>query len=264
MSSNKQRSWVALTLAAILSGSLVVYNWNQAPKHATISTPSPRANTIPEDTLLQLKASARETAQQRLSFLPMPTASDELEGVPRESLQIMISSYRAMLAAQGLYNQHDTREKLIEQILQTPHGIEIASRALTDPQFAKRAFGELQAEARFFSVQVLRSVAFAGNTQHLSAAAMSIAQSLSNSRSMAQAIDAGRSADLRELVHAYIDLEGTESLAGGDAKIVQAIGYSAELSNDVKQIYDEAIFVRLNHEFGREKAAAITASLLDG
>lgn len=218
----------------------------------------------PEAALRRLEAIAAETTRQRLAHMPEPPPPPPLAGFPHEALRTSLTTYREMLAAQGLFNQQATRKQLMAQLLKSPHGVGIAAQSVREPAFARQAFGDFQAEARYFSIQVLREAALQGNEQHLLQSAGAVAQSLAAVSTGNNDLELGRSADLRELIHAYIDVKGTEAFASGDVRLMSVLGYASTLPANVKSIYDETLFMRLRHEYGRESASAIVGTLLDG
>ncbi|AKQ67125.1 hypothetical protein A176_004037 [Myxococcus hansupus] len=213
----------------------------------------------------RLEARAAEIAKQRLVELPPPVAVPEfVGGFPREAVALLTESYREMLSVQGLYNQNAVRQRQVARILESRHGAEIASRAISDTAFAKEAFGDFQAESRFYSIDVLRTAAKKGDERWLLRSADALARELTLTGGGGAALDEGRSTDLRDLMHAYIDVKGVQSLANGESALLRSLGYSPGMPAPVKRIYDDVLFLRLKALHGREQAASMTAALLEG
>lgn len=263
MSNRKKRYLgIALITASVIAS---VHTLSRKPHtEQRAAEKSPQNAAALKRALAQLEAISTETARQRLANMQPAPVPKPAGRIPREALGAMQTSYREMLAVQGLYNQNTARRQLVDQILKSPYGLEIASKSLVDPGFVRTTFGDLQAEARVFSIQVLKEAARQGNEQHLTQSADAISAALARTSSASKELDTGRSADLRDLVRAYIDVKGTEAFASGDARLVKALGYDKALPADVKGIYDEAVFVRLKREYGRESAVAMTSALLEG
>lgn len=253
--------WVVLAGLALVT-SIGLYSWPWGSEPPVVPAPLAPPRPVPAETIARLEAHAVKTAQQRLEAMPAPVVPQLVGGFPREAVVAVLEGYREMLAVQGLYNQRLVRERQVAHILESPQGAEIASKALADPDFAREAFGDFQAEARFFSVEVLKTAAQKGEERWLLRSADAIAQELSRADDGRTLIDKGRATDLHDLVHAYLDVRGEQTLADGDPQLVRALGFSPTLSDDVKRIYDEIVFLRLKSRFGRERAAEMTATLL--
>jgi hypothetical protein len=213
-----------------------------------------------------VERNAANTARQRLARMSAPPVlAKTVGGFSQKEIAMVAQAYRDMLSVQGLYNQKASREQLVGHVLQSARGVEIASRALTDPSFAWEAFHEFQAEARFFSIEVLKTAARNGNKEVLLHCVRAMAHQLAQmEEDEDQPLDEGRVADLRDLLLAAIDTRGVDAFSSGDPRLVEEMGYSPRLPSRVKAIYDDVLFIRLKRQFGRERAAAITARLLEG
>ncbi len=222
-----------------------------------------RTPLIPEQAFARLNEGVAGLVQQRLEKIPNPVVPGSVGGFSQESLEKALGSYREMLAYQGLYNQKVERARLMDELLASPDGTGIAEKTLTDFAFTKEAFGELQAEARYFSIEVLKKAARQGNDEPLMRTASRLAGQLSLLGESSEDFKRGRGEDLYDLIAAYIEVVGVESLATADAKAFQRLGYSPGLPPQIKKTYDDALFFRLNVRFGRTRAVAITSSLLD-
>jgi len=223
------------------------------------------ARGLPKEVAEKLEAKAEELARQRLAAMPTaPVPTEQVGGFSREHLSAQLEQYREMLSVQGLYNQNVKRKKAVERILASPQGAEIAARAIADEAFAHEAFGEMQAEARFFSIEVVKTAAKRGDDRYLLGSVDTIARELTAVGGMGQELNKGRTTDLRDLMHAFIDVKGVKSMAEGDPSLVRSLGYSSAMPESVKRIYDEVVFLRLKAQYGRERAAQMTAALLEG
>ncbi|WP_232293666.1 hypothetical protein [Stigmatella aurantiaca] len=264
MSDRKLGRWGLISVAAaVLGASLMLPLLPDAssPQEPSVQDAPPATLRAQNEALLEAKAA--DISRQRLAKLPEPEVPDVVGGFSREAVGGVLSRYREMLSVQGLYNQNVTRERLVNQILDSPQGADIASKALTDPAFAQEAFRDFQAEARVFSIEVLKAAAARGQEHYLVRATEAISQELSRSGDGSGTLDKGRSSDLRDLVHSFVDVKGLDAFAQGDVRPVQALGFSSTMPTRVKLIYDEVLFLRLKQQFGRERAAEMTAALLD-
>ncbi|MFY0582273.1 hypothetical protein ACN28S_55555 [Cystobacter fuscus] len=214
--------------------------------------------------MAQMEVKATATARERLARIPEPVIPQEVGGFSREDIAKASVSFREMLSVQGLYNQRTARERIVDGILASPRGADIASKTLTDPAFAREAFGDMQAEARVFSIEVLKAAATRGQDGPLVRSAEAVAQQLSQSDDGVAPLDAGRSADLRDMVRAVIEVKGVQAFSDGNPRLVREMGYASTLSPRVKSVYDDMLFAYLKHQYGRERATEMTAALLDG
>lgn len=222
------------------------------------------AKGLPKNVAAKLEAKAEEVARQRLEVMPaLPVVPQQIGGFPREVLMTQLERYREMLSVQGLYNQNVVRKKLVASILETPQGAEVAARTIADEAFAHEAFGEMQAEARFFSIEVVKTAAKRGEERYLLGSAESISRELSAAGSLGGELNKGRVTDLSDLMHSFIDVKGVKSMADGDPGLVRSLGYSASMPESVKIIYDDVVFLRLKAQYGRERATQMTAALLE-
>ncbi|MDY7232921.1 hypothetical protein [Hyalangium rubrum] len=220
------------------------------------------ATGIPAQARARLDGKATELAQQRLEQLPNPAVQDSIGGFSKQDLEQVLGSYREMKAVQGLYNQRVERERHVKKILESPHGVAIASKSLTDFTFAQEAFGEFQAEARYFSIDVLKATSSQGNHEPLMSTASQLAQQFALLSADSEGFKKGRREDLYDVLTAYIDVVGEDFLSSADMKVMQQLGYTPQLPAHVRKVYDDALFFRLNVKFGRQRAVAITSSLL--
>ncbi|OJH36463.1 hypothetical protein [Cystobacter ferrugineus] len=255
--------WAGLALAAT---SLIIglsFSWGtDSPPPAPAPSVAPAAVT--EQAMARMEIKAAETARERLAQIPEPVVPQEVGGFSHEEIGKASVAFREMLSVQGLYNQRVARGRIIDRLLESPRGADIASRTLTDPSFAREAFGDLQAEARLFSIEVLKVAATRGQEGPLLRSAEAVAQQLSQSDDGVAPLDAGRSADLRDMVRAVIEVKSVEAFSDGNPRLVREMGYASTLSPRVKSLYDEILFAYLKHQYGRERATEMAAALLDG
>lgn len=259
----KWRTRATLTVAAMLA--LGLYGWRRAAVSAptAVQSTAQAVSAVPKQVVAQLEASAAESARQQLARLPNPSVNGAVGGFSQQEVREVLSSYREMRAVQGLFNQETLRKEQMARILKVPHGVEICARALTDPQFARAAFGDLQAEARYYGSQLLKEAALKGQQQPLLDSMQSVARRLSQAHPGAEVADRGGAADLYELIDAFVDVRGTNAVASGDRQLAAVMGYDPILSPGVKYIFRNTVFHRLDFELGRDDARAITAAIFD-
>lgn len=264
MSHRTMGRWgLVLGAAAVLVTSTLLALQPSSPAAILAPENGETPEAVSRQALVHLEAKAADISRQRLAAIPEPAMPNFVGGFPQEAVRAVFGIYREMVAVRGLYNQNVVRERLVAQLLESPQGLDVASQALSDLAFTREAFGELQAEARIFSIEVLKDAARRGDDRYLLRSAEAIARELARSDNGSGDLDEGRSADLRDLVHAYIDVKGVDAFASGDVRLVQALGFSPSLPPSVKLIYDEVLFLRLKSQFGRQRAAEITSTLID-
>ncbi|WP_224368221.1 hypothetical protein [Hyalangium versicolor] len=264
MSERKLGRWaLLLAAAAVFAVSLILVVWVSTPSEQEPPSKAPLPTALPVQTLSQIEAKAESLTRERMANLPPVAIPSQVGGFPGEEVSAHLNRYREMMAVQGLYNQNVTRERLIGEILDSAHGADIASKTLSDSAFAREAFGDFQAEARVLSIDVMKEAARRGQDRYLERSTSAIAQDLARSDDGSGNLDKGRTADLRDLVRAYVDVKGLEAFTGSNPQAMQTLGYSATLPTGVKNVYDEVLFLRLKSQYGRERAAQMTAAILD-
>lgn len=186
-----------------------------------------------ERTLAQLRQRAETVASQRerrARALPADT-----QGFPKETLALAQQTFDAMVAVRGLISTQTQRAEAARRLLAAPRALDLVYRTSTEPDFARQAFGEQQAEARYFSLLVLEEAAKDGHRERLEEALQVVRRSLA----AAEGFDPGRGEDFRGLLTAYAATAAPDEL---NAETLRSLGYDQGLSREMKQIYHETVF----------------------
>lgn len=200
-----------------------------------------------ERTMAQLRERAGTLAAQRERHArPAPDGS---LGLPEETVTLAQEIFDEMWAVRGLVHTHEQRTDAARRLLAAPRALELVYHASTDPDFARRAFGEQQAEARYFSILVLEEAARGGQHELLQNAVAVARRGLTS----AETFDPGRGEDFRGLLTAYTGVIQPDEL---NAETLRTLGYDRGLSKEMKQIYYETVFSVLWKREGIEVAEA--------
>ncbi len=199
--------------------------------------------------MARLKARANAVAAQRSR--QVTPAIDERLGYPGETVTLAHEVFDEMWAVRGLVHTHEQRTDAARRLLTAPRALELVHHIATDPSFAREAFGEQQAEARYFSILVMEEAA-KGSEEHqelLKHAVGAVHRGLISD----EGFDRGRGEDFRGLLTAYAGIVSPTEL---DAEMIRTLGYDSNLSQEMKQIYFETVFSVLWKSEGIEVAEA--------
>lgn len=196
-----------------------------------------------------LKTRAQVLAAQRER--PAREVPENTLGFPRETVMLSQEIYDEMWTVRGLVHTQEQRADAARRLLEAPRALELVYHTATDPDFARQAYGEQQAEARFYSITVLEEAAKKNPAQQelLKNAVAVVRRGLVSS----DTFDAGRGEDFRGLLTAYTGLVDVNDING---ETLQTLGYSDDLSTEMKGIYYETVFSVLWKREGIEVAQA--------
>jgi hypothetical protein len=186
-----------------------------------------------ERTMAQLRQQAEVVASQRERRARTPPADGR--GFPKETLALAQKTFDEMLAARGLVSTQEQRAAAARRLLASPRALDLVYRTSTEPDFARQAFGDQQAEARYFSLVVLEEAAKDGHRERLEEALQTVRRSLLS----AEGFDVGRSEDFRGLLTAYAVTAAPDDL---NAETLKSLGYDRGMPREMKQIYYETVF----------------------
>lgn len=207
----------------------------------------PVAKAEIERTMAQIRERAAALAAQR--DRQTRTAPEDTLGFPLETVTFAQEIFDEMWAVRGLVHTHEQRTDAAKRLLESPRALELVYHTATDPDFARKLFGEQQAEARYFSIFVLEHAAKGGQTELLEEALSVVRRGLMTS----EAFDRGRGEDFRGLLTAYTTLMDPGEL---NAQSLHSLGYQEGMSKEMKQIYFETVFSVLWKSEGIEVAEA--------
>jgi hypothetical protein len=114
---------------------------------------------------------ARREAASRLSRMPPSLPHGQAGKYSAETIQSVEKAFRGMISVRGLVIQDKERRLLAQQLLALPDSRALMREILLDPALARAAFGDFQAEARFYAISVLKEVAREGNVDFVSESA---------------------------------------------------------------------------------------------
>lgn len=219
----------------------------QAADSQQTGDPAAASKADIDRTMARLRERAGAVASQRERHAR--TAFDSRLGFPEETLTLAQEVFDEMWAVRGLVHTHEQRTDAARRLLASPRALELVYHTSTDPDFARKAFGEQQAEARYFSIMVMEEAARGGQQELLETAVAVARRGLTS----AESFDPGRGEDFRGLLTAYTGLVTPGEL---NAETLRTLGYDQRLSKEVKQIYYETVFSVLWKQEGIEVAEA--------
>ncbi|WP_257452570.1 hypothetical protein [Archangium lipolyticum] len=201
------------------------------------ASPTLPATGAPQQVLQDMEENVRVMAQERLSSMEPARPAENVGRFKRENVEQVRDAFREMLAYQGLFNSRRERKRLAAEVLDNPEGRDIAAQTLSDPAFAKQAFGEFQAEARYFAVEVVREATRRGDD----ALALSVVSGLTSELAAARGeLDRGRTQDLQDLLRTFAEVKGPGAFQSRQ-QLAEQLGYSRNLPFEIRKIYIDSL-----------------------
>lgn len=181
------------------------------------------------------KAASRE-AENRLARMASAATRAAVGKFSGETLQSAEDRFRRMIAFRGLITQDRERASLAQELLALPDGLELMRTILVDPAFARSAFGEFQAEARFYAITALDEAARQGKVELVADVAADLGKQLA---AVTGEIDRGRADDLRGVMVVVGRSLGSHGVE--DAPKLARTGLTASTPQPVRQLYLEGL-----------------------
>jgi hypothetical protein len=225
----KKRNFVVIPLLA--AAAMLGVHYGSGGNGSPASAPSG---------LAAVEQAARRQAAERLA--QMVPVSVPASGVGRFSAELLRSTedkFRRMVAVRGLITQERERRALAQEILAAPEGNELVREILLNPELARQAFGEFQAEARMYAITVLDEAARQGNVDVAISTAGELAGQL---RDAGGAPDKGRAEDLIDIATVVAHNVGSRGLVDGDRQVLARLGFEGDLPPAVRQLYVDGFF----------------------
>ena len=254
----KRRYIVAVLLLAAIT--LVVTRYWPKP-----SEPVPQSAKAGEPGLQPAKAglnvaeqAARREAANRLARMPPALPHVHTGKFSAEMIQSVEKAFRGMIAVRGLIIQDKERRALAQQVLGLPDGSALMREILLDPAFARSAFGDFQAEARFYAISVLKEVARQGDVDFVSETASGLTSQLAAAGGEP---DRGRSEDLMSIVAIVGESIGSAGMKDANSPALAKLGCTAALAQPVRVLCLRGLFQGVWAADGIEQAQAAIARL---
>jgi hypothetical protein len=137
----------------------------------------------------------RAIARAKLPTLPAVQAPSEAELIERSRV-----AFKAMHDVRSHIDKDEIRAELMEQLLQNQGMPELASRILTQLDFTRENYGENQAAARVYAIELLAQAADRGDKQGLYDTTLILTQVLSEKTAPSK----GELRDLEDLLYEYL------------------------------------------------------------
>lgn len=196
---------------------------------------------------------ARREAASRLARMPPALPHAQVGKYSAEMIQSVNEAFRGMIAVRGLVIQDKERRALAQQILAMPDATAMMREILLDPAFAKAAFGDFQAEARFYAISVLKEVARQGNLDFVNETAAGLTGQLAAAGGEP---DRGRAEDLMSVVAIVGEKIGSEGLKDANSPALAKLGCTPDLAQPVRALCLRGLFQGVWAADGIEQAQA--------
>jgi hypothetical protein len=183
------------------------------------------------------KAAWRE-AENRLARMAPAATRAGVGKFSGETLQSAEDKFRRMIAFRGLITQDRERRSLAQEILALPDGADLMRTILVDPAFARSAFGQFQAEARFYAITVLDEAARQGGVELVAGVAADLGKQLA---AVTGELDRGRADDLRGLMVVIGRNLGSHGVEDAHSPNLARTGLTASTPQPVRQLYLEGL-----------------------
>jgi cytochrome P450 len=183
------------------------------------------------------KAASRE-AENRLARMTPAATRAGVGKFSGETLQSAEDRFRRMIAFRGLITQDKERSSLAQEILALPDGADLMRAILVDPAFARSAFGQFQAEARFYAITVLDEAARQGRVEIVADVAADLGKQLA---AVTGELDRGRADDLRGVMVAIGRSLGSHGVEDAHSPALARAGLTASTPQPVRQLYLEGL-----------------------
>jgi hypothetical protein len=201
---------------------------------------------------------ARREAASRLARMPPALPHAQVGKYSAEMIQSVNEAFRGMIAVRGLVIQDKERRALAHQILAMPDAAAMMREILLDPAFARSAFGDFQAESRFYAAAVLKEVARQGNLDFVSETAAGLAGQLAADGGEP---DRGRAEDLMSVVAIVGESVGSEGLKDANSPALAKLGCTPDLARSVRVLCLRGLFQGVWAADGIEQAQAMVERL---
>ncbi|WP_394840305.1 hypothetical protein LVJ94_25810 [Pendulispora rubella] len=214
---------VGLLVAAAVAAGFVARsrNMSRTTEVAAAATPNEQPSIIPA----KLEAAADRVYAEELAR--SAAASSQVAAPERSGKALAQAVGEAkvhlskMYAVRGLVTQERVRREEARAILASREGREVIERTLTEPGYAKAAFGdEFSAEARFYATKVVSEAARGGEPEYGLRIAQKLAQSLDTKEGASQ----GRTEDLVDVLRETFRATGPEYFQSNPQRVLSQIG----------------------------------------
>jgi hypothetical protein len=249
----KQRYLVGvLLLAAII---LVVTRYCSKAGEP-VPRPAKAGESVPQPAKAGMNVAeqaARREAANRLARMPPALPHVQVGRFSAETIQSVEKAFRGMIAVRGLVIQDRERRALAQQVLALPDGSALMREILLDPAFARSAFGDFQAEARFYAITTLKEVARQGSLDFVSETASGLTAQLASAGGEP---NRGRAEDLMSLVAIVGESIGSAGLKDANSPALAKLGCTGELAQPVRELCLRGLFQGIWAADGIEQAQA--------
>lgn len=218
---------------------------------------APPSRAVPPGISVAEQAARREAAQ-RLAQLPRPKPHARVGQFSPDAIQAAEEAFRGMASVRGLVIQEQERRNLAQQVLASPEGPALMRAILLEPAFARTAFGDYQAEARFYAIAVLKEAARQGDVELVAETTAGLVAQLSG---VSGELDRGRSEDLMGMAAIVGETVGSGGLKDVSAPMLARLGCTPELAKSVRVLCLRGLFQGVWAADGIEEAQAMVDRL---
>jgi hypothetical protein len=184
----------------------------------------------------------KEISPSVFSNSKSPTAEGKL-AVYSQQLGIIKASFEKMIALSRSIEREDEKKQILSALAKDPENVLAAAAALEDLGSTKKLFGENQAYARIFSIQLLKAGAQNGYFSPLEEAITKVSEEVSKDPS-----EKGRKRDLEDLIRVRIELDPEIAMNHLDG-FIQSLAYR----DGLEQQYVAGIYFGLQNSYSEEE-----------
>lgn len=250
-----KRRYLVVALLSVAVAVLGIRHWASS---GTSSSPSRVTAVDPQKGASVAEQAARREAAERLAQMPAAPSHAPVERFSAELIQATEEAFRGMISVRGLVIQEQERGELAQQILATPEGSAFIREILLNPEVARAAFGDFQAEARFYSASVLKEMARQGDLDFVVDTAAQLGEQLASAGGEP---DTGRAEDFMSVAAIIGESVGSDGLKDGNSPVLTKLGCNADLAKPVRVLCLRGLFQGVWAADGIEQAQAMVERL---
>ena len=172
----------------------------------------------------------------------------------RKSIKENVSSFKA---SSGHFKSFQTRQKVVEEALNTPGWLEESIRLSSDPKYASQHYGKDAAAIRFYSIKSLHHVALLGDREPL----LKVAHTLVSQHTTEKLLEDQRE-DLKDVLMGLSDSYSADEIKEKLRSIFTRLNLDYKIAKEFKTILSQSFGDKLLDKFGAEKAHKILISSL--
>ncbi|WP_091991746.1 hypothetical protein [Pseudoalteromonas denitrificans] len=183
----------------------------------------------------------------------------------QDKIEVVLNkSFKRMHAMSSYFNGQSLQRKELQELLQDPEKLDMAKSILLNFELTKVNFAEDQALARVYAIKMLAETTREGDSSVVYEVTTQLAEQLDQQVQQGLTIQQGREYDLDSLLDIAINQAEINELTDPNniEYLLFELGYKDDMSTELVQRYDNAVFFPLLKIHGREKASEMVAQVI--